>query len=90
MNATVKTAMALLVAGTVTAGFSKAPEEEMTSAKADGMEKCYGIVKAGANDCAGAGHSCAGQATADASGAEFIAVPAGTCEKLAGGSTTSS
>ena len=90
MSNTVKMAMALLVAGTVTAGFSEAPEEEMTAASQDSMEKCYGIVKAGANDCAGAGHSCAGQASADASGTEFIVVPAGTCEKLAGGSTTSS
>ncbi len=89
MNTTVKTAMALLVAGTVTAGFSKAPEEEMAAASAD-MEKCYGVVKAGANDCAGAGHSCAGQASTDASGAEFVMVPAGSCEKLTGGSTTSS
>ncbi len=91
MNATVKTAMALLVAGTVTAGFSKAPqEEEKMSAKMPGMEKCFGVAKAGSNDCAGAGHSCAGQSTADASGADFITVPGGTCDKLTGGSTTSS
>ena len=27
-------------------------------------EKCYGIAKAGMNDCAGEGHGCAGQAMA--------------------------
>ncbi len=55
--------------------------------KAD-MEKCYGVVKAGKNDCAGAAHACAGQAKTDAGGKEFVALPKGTCEKLAGGSTT--
>ena len=53
-------------------------------------EKCYGVAKAGANDCGSkiGGHSCAGQATEDAAEHEFIAVPAGLCERLAGGSLT--
>lgn len=50
------------------------------------MEKCYGVAKAGKNDCAGPAHSCAGQAKVDAGGKEFIAVPKGTCERLTGGS----
>lgn len=49
------------------------------------MEKCYGIVKAGANDCAGPGHTCQGQANADASPDEYILLPAGTCDRIAGG-----
>jgi uncharacterized membrane protein len=49
------------------------------------MEKCYGVVKAGKNDCAGPAHACAGQSKVDAGGKEFIAVPKGTCERLAGG-----
>ena len=49
------------------------------------MEKCYGVVSAGKNDCAGAGHTCQGQATADASAEEFILLPAGTCDRLTGG-----
>ena len=52
----------------------------------DGMEKCYGVVKAGKNDCAGSGHSCAGQAKTDSDPKEFILLPSGTCERLAGGS----
>ncbi len=52
-------------------------------------ENCYGVVKAGKNDCAGPGHTCQGQASADAQSDEFITVPAGTCERLVGGSTTS-
>jgi len=51
-------------------------------------EKCYGVAKAGKNDCAGAGHACAGQSKGDASGKEWIKLPAGTCERLVGGSLT--
>jgi uncharacterized membrane protein len=50
-----------------------------------GMEKCYGIVKAGKNDCGTSKHGCAGQATADNDSEEWIKVPKGTCEKIAGG-----
>lgn len=56
-----------------------------TQASAQEMEKCYGVVKAGANDCAGAGHTCQGQATTDASAEEFILLPAGTCDRIDGG-----
>jgi uncharacterized membrane protein len=52
------------------------------------MEKCYGVVKAGKNDCAGPAHACAGQAKADAGGKEFVTLPKGTCARLAGGSLT--
>ena len=34
------------------------------------MEKCYGVVKAGKNDCAANGHACAGQAKTDRNGNE--------------------
>ena len=44
------------------------------------MEKCYGISKAGKNDCkAGAGTSCAGTSTRDYQGNAWKLVPAGTC-----------
>ncbi|GMW08306.1 MAG: hypothetical protein AMXMBFR8_31020 [Nevskiales bacterium] len=56
-------------------------------AKAD-VEKCYGVVKAGQNDCASRGHGCAGQAKADGDGGEYVNVPKGTCEKLVNGSLT--
>jgi uncharacterized membrane protein len=51
-------------------------------------EKCYGVAKAGKNDCAGAAHACAGQAKADANAKEFVKLPKGTCERLVGGSLT--
>lgn len=56
-----------------------------TQASAQDMEKCYGVVKAGANDCAGPGHTCQGQAATDASAEEFILLPAGTCDRISGG-----
>lgn len=49
-------------------------------------EKCYGVVKAGKNDCGAPGHSCAGQATKDGDPQEWVYLPSGTCEKLVGGS----
>jgi uncharacterized membrane protein len=56
--------------------------------KADKTEKCYGVAKAGKNDCASAGNnSCAGQATKDADGKAWISVPAGLCAKLNGGAS---
>lgn len=53
------------------------------------MEKCYGIAKAGKNDCASTGfNSCAGTAKADGDKGAWILVPKGTCDKLVNGSTT--
>jgi len=51
-------------------------------------EKCYGVAKAGKNDCAGAAHACAGQGTKDKSAKEFIKLLKGTCERIMGGSLT--
>jgi len=62
------------------AGPAAAPEFE--------HEKCYGIAKAGANDCQTATHSCAGTAKRDAQPDSWIYVPKGTCDKIAGGSPT--
>lgn len=47
-------------------------------------EKCYGISKAQANDCAANGHSCAGQAKVDNDPREWKYIPAGTCETTGG------
>ena len=50
-------------------------------------EKCAGIALAGKNDCGAldGSHNCAGQAKADSLDTEWVYVPAGTCEKIAGG-----
>ena len=47
-------------------------------------ERCYGVARAGQNDCANAVHSCAKQAGRDSEQSEWIAVPKGTCTRLAG------
>ena len=52
------------------------------------VEKCYGVAKAGKNDCQTATSSCAGTAKEDRQADAFIALPKGSCEKIAGGSTT--
>ncbi len=51
------------------------------------MEKCFGVAKAGMNDCSSnkSAHSCAGQATKNNDPQDFVAVPKGTCNKIAGG-----
>ena len=50
-------------------------------------EKCYGIAKAGNNDCQTANSSCAGTSKRDQQGDAWIYMPAGACDKLVGGST---
>ncbi|HET9206825.1 MAG TPA: DUF2282 domain-containing protein [Burkholderiaceae bacterium] len=56
------------------------------AAQDKGKEKCYGIAKAGQNDCANlAGtHSCAGQSKADNDAGEFKYVAKGTCKDMKG------
>ena len=47
------------------------------------MEKCYGVAKAGQNDCkAGAGTSCAGSSRVDYQGNSWKLVKAGTCTSI--------
>lgn len=72
------------IAGLVALGLSTGAQAAESSEK----EKCYGVAKAGKNDCASANgtHSCAGQSKADNDGNEWKYVAKGTCEKL-GGST---
>jgi uncharacterized membrane protein len=72
-----------VVAAAMTAALAMAAP---TGASAADMEKCYGVVKAGHNDCQTANSSCAGTSTMDGQGDAFIALPEGTCEKLVGGS----
>ena len=55
-------------------------------ADAKGKEKCYGIVKAGMNDCQTSQSSCAGSAKKDSQGDAFLFLPKGICEKIVGSS----
>ncbi len=58
----------------------------MLPAHADTMGKCFGVAKAGQNDCAGLSglHSCKGQSTANYNPGDFAVKPTGTCAKLGG------
>jgi uncharacterized membrane protein len=51
-----------------------------------GKEKCYGIAKAGQNDCANlmGTHSCAGQNKVDNDAGEWKYVAKGTCKDMKG------
>jgi len=50
-------------------------------------EKCAGVAKMGKNDCGAldGSHGCAGQAKEDNLAHEWLYLPEGTCDKLAGG-----
>lgn len=50
------------------------------------VEKCYGIAKAGKNDCKTLSNACAGHSVTDAQADAFIALPKGACERISGGS----
>lgn len=62
----------------------------MEPRKGDNLEKCYGVMKAGMNDCASKGnkHACAGMSKTKIDGDpnEWVKLPKGLCEKLANGS----
>ncbi len=85
-----KNTMKLLAAGALAAASLSLSAGANAMGPKDGEEKCYGVVKAGMNGCGSAdkAHGCAGMAKEDASGVEWIALPEGTCERLAGGSLT--
>jgi len=73
---------ASLLAAAMTVALSTAAVQEANAAE---MEKCYGVAKAGHNDCQTANSSCAGTSKMDDQKDAFVAVPAGTCAKIAGG-----
>jgi len=52
----------------------------------DKPEKCYGVVKAGKNDCQTSSGACAGTTKHDGQKDAWIYLPKGTCEKIVGGS----
>ncbi len=78
-NTLIRTAIAGILA------LSTAPATQAQSAGSDAQrEKCYGIAKAGQNDCGTARHTCAGKATKDNAPDDWKYVPKGTCQKMGG------
>lgn len=73
------TAKTLVIASAVAAAVAGTA----TTAAAQAKEKCYGISKAGQNDCAaGPGTTCAGTSTVDYQGNAWTLVDAGTCTDI--------
>lgn len=50
------------------------------------QERCYGVAKAGKNDCSTATSACAGTAKQDFQKDAWVYLPKGTCLKIAGSS----
>jgi len=73
------------IAGVLALGIGQAAFAQDAKSQGQGAkEKCYGIAKAGQNDCGTSRHSCAGKAAKDNAPDEWKYVPKGTCEKLGG------
>ena len=88
MKSTSMTKPALMAASAMAMALTMSVAQPGSAAAAE-MEKCYGVVKAGKNDCATANSSCAGTSKSDRQADAYIAVPKGTCEKIAGGTLKS-
>lgn len=73
-------ALASVLALGLLSGANAADEKSSTK------EKCYGVAKAGQNDCANLSgtHSCAGQNKTDNGADEWRYVAKGTCAKMGG------
>jgi uncharacterized membrane protein len=78
-----QTALQAAIATLLTAGLAGAALAEPVK-QPQGTEKCFGIAKAGQNDCGTAKHACAGTSSKDNDAAEWKYVPKGTCEQMGG------
>ncbi|MEQ8701454.1 MAG: DUF2282 domain-containing protein [Bauldia litoralis] len=78
---------ALSIAAAVAGAVSLAAVAATTPAVSAGKVKCWGVAKAGQNDCANAAktHSCAGQSKVDYSGGDWKNVASKEeCTKMGG------
>ena len=75
--------IAAALASVCAANVASAADQSSMGGKAD-QEKCYGVAKAGQNDCATATHGCASMAKSDKGATDWKFVAKGTCEKLGG------
>ena len=76
-NSSIARLAGVALAASLTTGLAATP------AAAASKEKCYGVAKAGKNDCAaGPGTSCAGTSTTDYQGNAWKYVDEGSCVKI--------
>ncbi len=74
----VATALSMSLISVAQSGPAPAPKFE--------AEKCYGIAKAGKNDCKTNTSSCAGTSKRDGQADACIYIPKGSCDRVVGGS----
>ena len=79
-----QTTLQAAVAGLLALGFAASTAMAATAAPQPTKDKCYGVAKAGQNDCAADKHACAGQSTVDKDPTSWKYVDKGTCEKMGG------
>lgn len=83
----IRNVLALSLVGSAIVTATAAPATKSTTPSPDQQsEKCYGIVKAGMNDCETTTQSCAGSAVKDNQPDAFLFMPKGLCDKIVGGS----
>ena len=75
----VVTAVAAALALPVAAFSEPAPKPKFEA------EKCYGVAKAGRNDCETRTSSCAGTSKRDNQKDAWLYMPKGACERIVGG-----
>jgi uncharacterized membrane protein len=81
----IMSAFAAAVAGPVIGSGAQAQTPAPTPQFA--AEKCYGIARAGKNDCASTGNnSCGGTSRRDNDPRAWVYVPQGLCERIVGAS----
>lgn len=81
-----KSANSLVIAGAISAALLAVQQNTYVFADMSAIERerCYGVARAGNNDCGNGKHSCAKRAMYDRQPDEWKMVPAGTCEKIGG------
>ena len=78
--------IASAVAAAIVAPVALSAQKPVPAPTAFKTEKCYGIAKAGKNDCASTGNnSCGGSSKVSGDPKAWIYVPAGYCERIVGG-----
>ena len=88
LSSAVGLALAVQTAPSFAQGMPQVVKDNMARMEKNKLEKCYGINAAGKNDCAEGAHSCAGQSTQARDPKSFVLLPAGDCDKIAGGKKT--
>ena len=84
-----KFVVASALAAAIVAPAVASAQKPVAAPKAFKTEKCYGIAKAGKNDCASTGNnSCGGTSKANGDPKAWIYVPAGYCDRIVAGSLT--